>query len=58
VYETDSHSTRVDLDQPSSLFGQFNNPEVTAVALSIDMKLANLIRKADLIEAEPRADSA
>jgi uncharacterized protein (DUF302 family) len=58
VYETDSHSTRVDFDQPSSLFGQFNNPEVTAVALSIDMKLANLIRKADLIEAEPRADSA
>ena len=24
VYETDDHSTRVEFDQPSSLFGQFN----------------------------------
>jgi uncharacterized protein (DUF302 family) len=52
VYETDAHSTRVDFDQPSSLFGQFNNPEVTAVALSLDTKLANVIRKADAAGVE------
>ena len=47
VYETDNHSTRVEYDLPSSLFGQFNNPDVTAVGQSLDAKLANLIRKAD-----------
>jgi len=47
VYEAEEHSTRVEFDQPSSLFGQFNNSEVTAVAQSLDRKLANLIQKAD-----------
>ncbi len=48
VYEGDDQSTRVEYDQPSSLFGQFNNPEVTTVGQSLDAKLANLIKKADL----------
>ncbi len=48
VYETEDHSTRVEFDLPSSLFGQFNNPEVTAVARSLDVKLVNLIKKAEL----------
>jgi uncharacterized protein (DUF302 family) len=48
VYEADDHSTWVDFDQPSSLFGQFDNPEVTIVAQSLDMKLANVIKKADV----------
>lgn len=47
VYETGDHSTRVEFDQPSSLFGQFNHPEVTTVAKSLDMKLANVIKKAE-----------
>ncbi len=47
VYETDDHATRVEFDQPSSLFGQFKNPEITAVAQSLDKKLANVIKKAE-----------
>jgi uncharacterized protein (DUF302 family) len=45
VYEADDRSTRIEYDQPSSLFGQFENPEVTAVARSLDAKLASLINK-------------
>ncbi|HEY3274060.1 MAG TPA: DUF302 domain-containing protein [Methanocella sp.] len=47
VYEVKDGSTRVEYDLPSSLFGQFNEPEVTAVARSLDMKLANVIKKAE-----------
>ena len=35
VYEADDRSTRIEFDQPSSLFGQFNNPAVTWRDLSI-----------------------
>jgi uncharacterized protein (DUF302 family) len=49
VYEADDHGTRVEYDQPSSLFGQFNDPRITTVAQSLDSKLVNLIRKADRI---------
>ena len=52
VYEADDRSTRIEFDQPSSLFGQFNNPEVTAVARSLDAKLASLIKKAELLVTE------
>ena len=48
VYETGSHAIRVEYDQPSSLFGQFNNPQVTSVAQSLDAKLASLIKKAEI----------
>ena len=54
VYETDDHSTRVEFDQPSSLFGQFDNPDVTTVARSLDTKLANLIKKAERFAKESR----
>jgi uncharacterized protein (DUF302 family) len=47
VYEAENRSTRVEYDQPSSLFGQFDNPEVTAVARLLDAKLASLINKAE-----------
>ena len=45
VYEAEDRSTHIEYDQPSSLFGQFDNPEVTAVAHSLDTKLACLINK-------------
>ena len=54
VYETDDHSTRVEFDQPSSLFGQFDNPDVTTVARSLDTKLANLFKKAERLAKESR----
>jgi uncharacterized protein (DUF302 family) len=48
VYEAEDRSTRVEYDLPSSLFGQFNDPEVTVIAQSLDKKLANAIKKADI----------
>jgi uncharacterized protein (DUF302 family) len=57
VYEAEDKSTRVEYDQPSSLFGQFDNAEVTAVARSLDSKLANLIKKAELAAIQHRAAS-
>jgi uncharacterized protein (DUF302 family) len=53
VYESAGHTTRVEFDQPSSLFGQFHNPEITKVAQSLDAKLANLIKKAEHAAARP-----
>lgn len=47
VYESDDHSTWVEYDRPSSLFGQFDDPEITAVARSLDVKLSNVIKKAE-----------
>lgn len=47
IYEVDDQSTRIEFDQPSSLFGQFNNLNVTTVAQSLDKKLVNLIQKAE-----------
>lgn len=52
VYEAGDRSTRVELDLPSSLFGQFNNPEITTVAQALDIKLANLIKKAEGVREE------
>ena len=54
IYEADDHSTRVEFDQPSSLFGQFDNPDVTTVARSLDTKLANLFKKAERLAKESR----
>ena len=48
AYETGDHSTRIEFDQPSSLFGQFNDPEINATAQSLDKKLTNLIQKAEI----------
>jgi uncharacterized protein (DUF302 family) len=45
IYEAEDRSTHMEYDQPSSLFGQFDNPEVTAVARLLDVKLASLINK-------------
>jgi len=48
VYEGDDNVVRVEYDRPSSLFGQFDDPEITAVARSLDAKLEGLIEKAGL----------
>jgi uncharacterized protein (DUF302 family) len=54
VYEADDRSTQIEFDQPSSLFGQFNNPDITTVARSLDTKLANLIKKTEGLVKESR----
>ena len=48
VYEADDQSTRIEFDQPSSLFDQFDNPDISAVARSLDTKLLNLIKRIEL----------
>jgi uncharacterized protein (DUF302 family) len=54
VYVADDKTTRVEFDQPSTLFGQFDNPEVTAVARTLDTKLTNLIAGAERLAKESR----
>jgi uncharacterized protein (DUF302 family) len=45
VYEKDG-KTVIEYDQPSSLFGQFDNSEVTPVGVSLDTRLERVIARA------------
>lgn len=51
VCESEPGVVKVDFDQPSTLFGQFGNPGVTAIALDLDRKLENVIERARLLAA-------
>jgi hypothetical protein len=42
LYEDGDGKTCLEYDKPSSLFGQFGNPEVDAVAAMLDRKLEAL----------------
>ena len=46
LYENEKGKTCVEYDKPSSLFGQFENEKVTAVAAMLDRKLEQLVAKA------------
>jgi uncharacterized protein (DUF302 family) len=46
IYENEDGKTCVEYDRPSSLFGQFGNAEITAVAVMLDGKLEALVTKA------------
>jgi uncharacterized protein (DUF302 family) len=46
VYESANGDCIVEYDQPSSLFGQFENPEVHRVGMSLDRKLAAVLQRA------------
>src|SRR5262249_36012498 len=46
IYENDQGKTCIEYDRPSSLFGQFGNAKVTAVATMLDQKLEQLVAKA------------
>ena len=46
LYENDEGKTCLEYDKPSSLFGQFGNAEITAVATMLDRKLEDLVAKA------------
>jgi hypothetical protein len=43
IYENEEEKTCVEYDKPSSLFGQFGNTEITAVAVMLDGKLEALV---------------
>jgi uncharacterized protein (DUF302 family) len=47
VYEAADRHAWAEYDLPSSLFGQFQNAAVTAVALSLDEKMRQLLHHAD-----------
>jgi uncharacterized protein (DUF302 family) len=47
VYEDDNQQVVVEYDLPSSVFGQFGNPEVKKVAEFIDERVAELIAESD-----------
>ena len=46
LYEDDEGKTCLEYDKPSSLFGQFGNAEVTAVATMLDQKMEALVAEA------------
>jgi uncharacterized protein (DUF302 family) len=46
LYEDGQGVTCVEYDKPSSLFGQFGNPQVTEVATMLDGKLEQLVARA------------
>jgi uncharacterized protein (DUF302 family) len=48
IYETGPASVRIEFDNPSSLFGQFNDAAVTAIAVRLDSSLRDMIEKAAL----------
>jgi uncharacterized protein (DUF302 family) len=43
LYENEEGKTCLEYDKPSSLFGQFGNPEIDAVAAMLDRKLETLV---------------
>lgn len=47
VYENASGVVMVEYDLPSSIFGTLNDETITTIALSLDKKVADLIKKAD-----------
>jgi len=46
LYENEEGKTYLEYDRPSSLFGQFGNAEIEAVAAMLDRKLDALVRAA------------
>jgi len=46
IYEESEHELIVEYDKPSSLFGQFNNEQVTAIGKQLDIKLIKLLDEA------------
>ena len=46
IYGNDQGGTTLEYDKPSSLFGQFHDPGIDAVAAPLDTRLATLLRAA------------
>ena len=43
IYENEDGKTCIEYDKPSSLFGQFGNAEIDAIAAMLDRKLETLV---------------
>lgn len=46
IYEDEQGNTCLEYDQPSSLFGQFDDDRITSVANQLDRKMEELVRAA------------
>lgn len=55
VYEATPGTVRVEFDQPSTLFGQFGDADVLAVARALDGKLEKVIERAAMLAARQQA---
>jgi uncharacterized protein (DUF302 family) len=55
VYEATPGAVRVEFDQPSTLFGQFGDADVLAVARALDGKLEKAIEHAARLAAQQQA---
>jgi uncharacterized protein (DUF302 family) len=56
IYETSPSTVRIEFDNPSSLFGQFNDAAVTAIAVRLDSSLRDMIEKAALPDDRQATD--
>jgi uncharacterized protein (DUF302 family) len=52
VYQDAASKLHVEYDLPSTLFGQFHNSKVDAVAKELDVKLANLVQTSSIPSAK------
>ncbi|MFG1465677.1 DUF302 domain-containing protein [Xanthobacter sp. DSM 24535] len=48
VYANDQGGTTMEYDKPSSMFGQFKNPEIDAMAQSLDQRLLTFLKKVSM----------
>jgi hypothetical protein len=56
IYETGPSPVRIEFDNPSSLFGQFNDAAVNAIAVKLDSSLRDVIEKAALPDDRQASD--
>jgi len=52
VYQVDENHIRVEYDKPSSVFGQFKEPDIDAIATVLDVKLNNILFRAAELKPE------
>jgi hypothetical protein len=48
VYANEQGGTTMEYDRPTSMFGQFKNAEIDAVAQSLDDRLLTFLKKASM----------
>jgi len=52
VYQVDQGHIRVEYDRPSSVFGQFGDPDIDKIARMLDIKLDNILYRAAELKPE------
>ena len=52
IYTDVKGTTRLAVEQPSSVFSSFNNPKIASVGALLDAKLANLLQALDVEDSQ------